>query len=201
MIDEYDAEEGSTERKIPCNQISLVLHDHDVMNTCCYVNPGSEDEYNGEAPSLQARVRDGLPIQEALRATLIEWFGEIVLGNRSISALSDDVARVFEADGSLRPVLAADTEHREELLSPEHPSVFSQTRFVALPTDLLHMDDTEQVARIRGLIQEHHHFHQGSLESGGRILRYMFFDAEGRATQYTVEGQPLGGDTFSIPAN
>lgn len=201
MIDDYDAEDSAIQRRVPCNQVSLVLHDHDVMNTCCYVNPGCEDEYNSEAPGLQARVRDGQPIQEALRATLIEWFGDVVLGNRSLSALSDDIARVLQTDGSLKLVLVADTEFREELLSPDHPSVFSQARFVALPADLPHLDGADRAARIRSLIQEHYHANQGRLEAGGRIIRYMFFGAEGRATQYAVDGELLEGNTFFFPAS
>jgi hypothetical protein len=204
MTDVYDSDsdaydEGPVERRVPCNQVSLVLHDHDLLNTCCFVNPGCEDEYNSEARSLQTRVREGQPVQEALRATLIEWFGETLLGDRNISALSDDLGRVFKADRSLKPVLVADMEHREELLSPENPSVFSQARFVTLPENLVQLSIADQADRIRSLIQEHHHINQGELESCGKILRYMFFDADGTATQYAVDGSPGNPGNESIP--
>src|SRR5690606_20164539 len=115
------------------------------------------------------------------------------------TALGNDIARVFEADGSLKPVLVADTEHRLELHSPEHPSVFSQARFVALPAELGRLAIEDRDNLIGSLIQEHHSANQGTLEPLGKILRYMFFDAAGTATQYAVDGQSLPPGTVFFP--
>ncbi|MEX1196334.1 MAG: hypothetical protein WEB57_00540 [Pseudohongiellaceae bacterium] len=68
-------------------RLSRLLFEHDPLRTCCVQNDAF-DEYDRVALSLAERMLAGEAPEPAMRAALVEWFGEELVANASMAALN-----------------------------------------------------------------------------------------------------------------
>lgn len=183
-----DSAPARSARRVPADQISLVLYEHDPMNTCCSVNDGMEDEYDTIASHIADLIAKGSPVDDALREALIFWFHTILLQNRDLNAITRDLQTVVRDDHTFRPFVYVETESQHPQERFKVVSLFAEERFWPLDMEFFNLSDAEQDEKIKSMIRANKRVTYQKLKELGDVRGYSLYCPKGYPVLYDLDG-------------